>query len=183
MVSKNMDDQPFWLTGPRSFALDCNNAWHAYLLRMPPFSDLPRSAAWRLMRISYQSPEVLTGSSPSPRPLPRGERANVQPLQHRSFSPPHPLADAVMLSCELAKASSPGEGQDEGALGRDIWRLVLVIRPGERAGSGIVARHMLGRRLGSRLQGHTFPAACSDGHHPPAIGGRRFQVTVREARA
>jgi len=31
--------------------------------------------------------------------------------------PPHPLADAVMLSCELAEASSPGEGQDEGASG------------------------------------------------------------------
>ena len=70
-----------------------------------------------------------------------------------------------------------------GPWGRDIWRLVLVIRPGERAAAGIVARHMLGRRLGGRLQGHAFPAACSDGHHPPAIGGQRFQVTVREARA
>ena len=29
--------------------------------------------------------------------------------------PPHPLADAVMLRRELAKASSQGEGQDEGA--------------------------------------------------------------------
>ena len=28
--------------------------------------------------------------------------------------PPHALADAVMLSCKPAKASSPGEGQDEG---------------------------------------------------------------------
>ena len=27
---------------------------------------------------------------------------------------PHPLADAVTLNCKLAKASLPGEGQDEG---------------------------------------------------------------------
>ena len=31
------------------------------------------------------------------------------------LSQPHPLADAVILSCELAKASSPGEGWGEGS--------------------------------------------------------------------
>jgi hypothetical protein len=32
----------------------------------------------------------------------------------RSFSHPHPLADAGTLSCKLAEASLLGEGQDEG---------------------------------------------------------------------
>jgi hypothetical protein len=37
-------------------------------------------------------------------------------LRQRSFSHPHPLADADTLSCKLAKASLRGEGQDEGVL-------------------------------------------------------------------
>jgi hypothetical protein len=38
------------------------------------------------------------------------QRARPAPSPH-----PHPLADAVTLSCELAKASLPGEGWGEGA--------------------------------------------------------------------
>ena len=48
--------------------------------------------------------------APSPQPSPaRGEGGNNVPSPQ-----PHPLADAVTLSCKLAKASLPGEGQDEG---------------------------------------------------------------------
>ena len=47
-------------------------------------------------------------------------------------------------------------GQGQYLLDRDSGRIVSVavvsvIRPGERATAGIVARHVLGRRLGGRL--------------------------------
>src|SRR5271157_2659318 len=57
----------------------------------------------------------LPGKPPSPQPSPQGEREfRSQPLRRRPFSHPHPPADADTRSCKLAKASLPGEGQDEG---------------------------------------------------------------------
>jgi len=58
---------------------------------------------------------VLTGSPPARGVGVCGSRYNIVPSPQ-----PHPLADAVTLSCKLAKASLPGEGQDEGALGQDM---------------------------------------------------------------
>jgi hydrogenase expression/formation protein HypC len=43
-----------------------------------------------------------------------GRGGNVAPVDRASPLQPHPLADAVTLSGELAKASSLGEGQGEG---------------------------------------------------------------------
>jgi error-prone DNA polymerase len=54
---------------------------------------------------------TLEALSPSPQPSEGVGRARCNGVPS---PPPHPLADAVMLSCELAEASSPGEGQSEG---------------------------------------------------------------------
>jgi len=98
---------------------------------------------------------------PSPQPSPtRGEGALFQ--AHNLViklggcgnvpSPqPHPLADAVTLSCKLAKASLPGEGQDEGELPqkhKHALRLGLRLIAGMRkddAENIMTARTMGGR--------------------------------------
>ena len=55
----------------------------------------------------------LVGPSPQPSPA-RGEWAGCAGHSSVPSPQPHPRADSVMLSCELAEASSPGERQDEG---------------------------------------------------------------------
>ncbi len=62
--------------------------------------------------------------------------------------PPHALADAVMLSCKPAKASSPGEGQDEGGFPKHNHALRLGFRLIAGLREGDVKRIMDARKAG-----------------------------------
>ena len=62
--------------------------------------------------------------------------------------PPHALADAVMLSCKPAKASSPGEGQDEGGFPKHNHALRLGFRLIAGLREGDVKRIMNARTAG-----------------------------------
>ncbi len=62
--------------------------------------------------------------------------------------PPHALADAVMLSCKPAKASSPGEGQDEGGFPKHNHALRLGFRLIAGLRDGDVKRIIEARKAG-----------------------------------
>ena len=96
--------------------------------RTPPQSTMPFCRCGNIPGRAGSAAGRAPGSkSPlTPALSPRGEGAGRSALEsvQRSFSQPHPLADAATLRCKLAKASLPGEGQDEG---------VLMLHPARRS--------------------------------------------------
>ncbi len=93
-------------------------------------------------------------------------------LAATTFSPqPHPLADADNLSCKLAKASLPGEGQGEGAL-----LLATADPPAGHYEIPIVARHppyLLFYAKQPSFQAHSRPRCAemaAPGEQLPARG-------------
>jgi cytochrome oxidase assembly protein ShyY1 len=68
------------------------------------------------------------GRNPSPQPSPYGRGSPAAAVEPAFPLQPHPLADAVTLSGELAKASSLGEGQGEGRFARRIGETCVTTR-------------------------------------------------------